>query len=83
LPGSDGRWPTPGGNLRQIQDLLALGDSIWDLGFLVGTDAGLSEKETAGVLHAYSHPRAVDEDISRWHMECWKTLRGLMKLSQN
>ncbi len=61
-------------------DLLALGDPMWDLGFLVGADEGLTEKESEEVIQAYRQTRPIDADVLHWQMECWRTLRGLIKL---
>lgn len=61
-------------------DLLALGDPMWDLGFLVGADHGVSDIEVEDVVRAYQRTRPIDEDILRWQQVCWKTLRELIKL---
>ncbi len=61
-------------------DLLALGDPMWDLGFLVGADRGIGKKETDEIKKAYRRSRPIDEDVLRWQMECWKSLLKLIQL---
>jgi aminoglycoside phosphotransferase (APT) family kinase protein len=61
-------------------DLLALGDPMWDLGFLVGADAGISEKEVEEVISAYRCDRPIDEDVLHWQIACWRSLPELMRL---
>ena len=53
-------------------DLLALGDPMWDLGFLVGADEDLGEKEAAEVVAAYSRVAPVDKEVVSWHRRCWR-----------
>ncbi len=61
-------------------DLLALGDPMWDLGFLVGADRGVSEEEVEQVVQVYARTRQVDYDVLRWQQTCWKSLLGLIEL---
>lgn len=61
-------------------DLLALGDPMWDLGMLVGADAGISDKEIDDVIRAYQHTRPIDEDVLSWQIACWKSLLKLIQL---
>jgi len=63
-------------------DLLALGDPMWDLGFLIGADSGIDPKEIEDVVDAYRRNRPVDEDVLKWQMTCWESLLGLMKLGR-
>ena len=72
--------PTVDGLFVIDWDLLALGDPMWDLGFLVGADAGVTDKETEEVISAYQRTRPIDEDVLGWQMSCWRCLLGLMKL---
>lgn len=61
-------------------DLLALGDPMWDLGFLVGADSGVGEKEIEDVIRAYSRTRPIDENVLCWQLACWRSLRELVRL---
>lgn len=53
-------------------DLLALGDPTWDLGFLVGADRDLGQKEVDAVVAAYGQLRPVDAPTLAWHQRCWR-----------
>jgi len=53
-------------------DLLALGDPMWDLGFLLEADPNVGEREAEEVIHAYQSLRPVDEARLRWQRDCWK-----------
>lgn len=72
--------PTADGLYVIDWDLLALGDPMWDLGFLVGADDGLAEREIEEVIQAYGQTRPIDEEVLHWQLECWKTLQKLIKL---
>ena len=61
-------------------DLLALGDPMWDLGFLVGADSGISEQEIEAVIRAYRRTRPIDEKVLSWHAECWSVFFELRKV---
>lgn len=61
-------------------DLLAFGDPMWDLGFLVGADEGVDREEYEKVVQVYKRTRSVDKQVLRWQVECWETLRDLIKL---
>ena len=73
-------FPTAAGLYVIDWDLLALGDPMWDLGFLVGADAGLGEKEIGDVIKAYRHTRPIDEEVLRWHRECWTAFWEMRKV---
>jgi aminoglycoside phosphotransferase (APT) family kinase protein len=53
-------------------DLLACGDPMWDLGFLVGADRDLSAAETEAVIAAYQEHRPVDAARLAWQRRCWE-----------
>jgi fructosamine-3-kinase len=61
-------------------DLLAMGDPMWDLGFLLGADSGVSEEEIQATIRAYQRTRPIDEDALRWQMTCWRSLLELGKV---
>jgi fructosamine-3-kinase len=61
-------------------DLLAMGDPMWDLGFLLGADSGVSEEEIQDTIRAYQRTRPIDEDALHWQMTCWKSLLELGKV---
>jgi hypothetical protein len=54
-------------------DLLALGDPMWDLGFLAGTEKDLAQEEVDAVIKEYGKQREIDDEVLAWHMKCWKT----------
>ena len=62
-------------------DLLALGDPMWDLGFLLSADKGIDEEEAAAVIAAYQGSRAVDEQRLAWQRRCWETFWRLRERS--
>lgn len=72
--------PTADGLYVIDWDLLALGDPMWDLGFLVGADNGVDREEFEEVVQIYKRTRSVVEQVLRWQVECWNTLRELIKL---
>lgn len=53
-------------------DLVALGDPMWDLGFLLSADKGVCEVEATAVVGAYREVRPVDEKRLTWQRRCWK-----------
>lgn len=53
-------------------DLVALGDPMWDLGFLLEADPNLGEREAEEAFHAYQSLRPVDEARLRWQRDCWR-----------
>jgi aminoglycoside phosphotransferase (APT) family kinase protein len=53
-------------------DLLALGDPMWDLGFLLEADRGTDAAEGAAVVAAYEAFRPVNKQRLDWHRECWR-----------
>ncbi|MBN2074382.1 MAG: phosphotransferase [Dehalococcoidales bacterium] len=61
-------------------DLLALGDPMWDLGFLVGADRDLEQVEVEAVIKEYRKHREIDNEILTWHIRCWKTFFKLREL---
>lgn len=66
-------------------DLLALGDPMWDLGFLVGTEKNLEQEEVDAVIEEYKKYREIDSEILAWHIRCWKTyfkLRDLLNKTE-
>ncbi|MCY3735351.1 MAG: phosphotransferase [Gemmatimonadaceae bacterium] len=63
-------------------DLLALGDPMWDLGFLVGADREVGEEEAAGVVAAYSRMAPVDRAVVSWHRRCWRAFWKLRELRE-
>jgi fructosamine-3-kinase len=52
-------------------DLLALGDPMWDLGFLLEADSGITESEAEEVIEAYRSIRRPAMDRLNWQRECW------------
>jgi len=60
-------------------DLLALGDPMWDLGFLVGAEPDIDENEVEAVIAEYRRCCPIDEDILSWHRKCWYTFQELIK----
>lgn len=67
-------------------DLMALGDPMWDLGFLIGADQGLGPGEVETVIQEYQQCCSVDMDVLSWHKRCWDvgwSLRSLMKKKAN
>lgn len=63
-------------------DCLALGDPMWDLGFLVGADRGVGEEEAAEVMAAYSRAAPVDKEVVSWHRRCWRASWKLRELRE-
>jgi aminoglycoside phosphotransferase (APT) family kinase protein len=63
-------------------DLLALGDPMWDLGFLLSADRDVGEEEAAAVIAAYQDVRPIDEKRLAWHRRCWKAYWDLRDLRQ-
>lgn len=63
---------TPAGVRVLDWDLLALGDPMWDLGFLLSADRGVTEAEAETVIAAYRAIRSVDQDRLAWQRECWR-----------
>ena len=63
-------------------DLLALGDPMWDLGFLVGADRDVGEEEAAEVVAAYSRVAPVDKGVLSWHRRCWRAFWKLRELRE-
>ena len=53
-------------------DLLALGDPMWDLGFLLEADRGVDVEEASGAIRAYRAVRAFDKGRLRWQRACWR-----------
>ena len=53
-------------------DLLALGDPMWDLGFLLEADRNVGGGEAEAVIEAYGSIRAFDQARLRWQRECWR-----------
>jgi len=53
-------------------DLLAPGDPMWDLGFLLSADKGVREEEASAVIAAYQQSRPIDENRLTWQRRCWQ-----------
>lgn len=59
--------------LRVIDwDLLALGDPMWDLAFLLEADRGVTEEEGEAVIAAYEAVCPVDPERLAWQRDCWR-----------
>jgi len=54
-------------------DLLALGDPMWDLGFLLSADRGVEEQEAAAVIAAYRDLHPINDNRLAWQRRCWET----------
>lgn len=64
-------------------DLMSLGDTMWDLGFLVGADRGLTAEEADAVVAAYGEIRPVAADRLLWNRDCWEAFWQLRRLCDN
>jgi 5-methylthioribose kinase len=64
-------------------DLLASGDPMWDLGFLVGAEKNLGQEEVEDIIEEYGKYREVDDAVLAWHIRCWKTYFKLRELLNN
>jgi 5-methylthioribose kinase len=64
-------------------DLLALGDPMWDLGFLVGTEKYIEQTQADAVIKEYGKYREIDDKVLTWHIKCWKTYFKLRDLLPN
>jgi aminoglycoside phosphotransferase (APT) family kinase protein len=53
-------------------DLLACGDPMWDLGFLVSAERELPAEEAEAVIAAYQEVRPIDAARLAWQRECWE-----------
>ena len=53
-------------------ETFALGDPMWDLGFLVGADRGLSEREVETTIEAYCRVRAIEKERLGWYRRSWE-----------
>ena len=70
------------GGLRVLDwDLLARGDPMWDLGFLLAADKGVDEEEAAAVIPAYREFRPIDDKRLAWQRRCWETFWRLRERS--
>ncbi|MBU4200584.1 MAG: aminoglycoside phosphotransferase family protein [Verrucomicrobia bacterium] len=47
------------------------GDPMWDLGFLIGADRGLTDNEVEAVIVEYESGSAVDRHRLMWHRRRW------------
>lgn len=63
-------------------EMLALGDPMWDLGFLIGADRGLPSREVDRVIATYSSQRPVDTPVLVWHKKCWDSYWALRNLAR-
>ena len=52
-------------------ETLAWGDPMWDLGFLIGADPHLTDREIEAVVAEYGSSAAVDWDSLMWHRHWW------------
>jgi len=64
-------------------DLLALGDPMWDLGFLVSTEKDLEQEEAESFIEEYGKYREIDDEVLTWHIRCWRTYFKLRDLLNN
>jgi aminoglycoside phosphotransferase (APT) family kinase protein len=53
-------------------DLFALGDPMWDLGFLLEADRNVGEQEAREVCDAYQNLRPIAEERLTWQRRCWR-----------
>jgi len=66
-----------GGGLRVLDwDLMAMGDPMWDLGFLLEADRGVSAAESKEVIAAYAAIRDVNRERLEWQRACWRAFWG-------
>ncbi|MDD5190467.1 MAG: aminoglycoside phosphotransferase family protein [Dehalococcoidales bacterium] len=63
-------------------DLLSMGDPMWDLGFLLGTDNDVNRDEAEDVIKIYKQSRPIDSTVLSYHVECWKTFHALRKITK-
>ena len=63
-------------------DLLALGDPMWDLGFLIGTDPDVEHDEAEAVIAEYRRYCQIDEKVLSWHRKCWRAFWELIKITK-
>jgi aminoglycoside phosphotransferase len=61
-------------------DLLAVGDPMWDLGFLLGADKDVQGDEARAAMEAYKSHCRIDEHVLSWHRKCWSSFWELMHL---
>lgn len=60
------------GGLRVIDwETFGWGDPMWDLGFLIGADRGLTDDEVEAVITGYESGAAVDRHRLSWHKRWW------------
>lgn len=52
-------------------ETLALGDPMWDLGFLIGADRDLTHDEVESVIMEYERGAPVDRECLMWHKHRW------------
>ena len=64
-------------------DLMSLGDTMWDLGFLVGADRDVTDEEADTIIRAYQDLRPVDTGRLRWNRDCWEAFWLLRELADN
>ena len=74
--------PTTQGIYIVDWDLLAMGDPMWDLGFLIGADRDVTDEEAEAAVAAYRRYCEVDEGVLSWHRQCWRVFRALMELAR-
>lgn len=61
-----------GGQIFVIDwETVGMGDPMWDLGFLLGADRGLSQMDRELALEAYQLTASVDFKCLDWHVNHW------------
>ena len=61
-------------------DILALGDPMFDLGMLIGSDERISKKGINSIIREYRRTRSIDEEVLSWHINCWRYTLPLFRL---
>ena len=73
--------PTKDGIYIVDWDLLAMGDPMWDLGFLLGADPNIGKEESEAIEAAYLRKCEIDENILSWHRKCWRLFWELRNIT--
>lgn len=74
--------PTADGIYIVDWDLLAMGDPMWDLGFLLGADPDVGNEEADNVKTEYAKYCEIDDSVLSWHMKCWHLFWKLRALAK-
>jgi aminoglycoside phosphotransferase (APT) family kinase protein len=61
-------------------DLLAAGDPMWDLGFLIGADEDVPPHEVQAVIATYRQDCPVDMATLTWLKQCWDVCWELRRI---